>query len=437
MPSGLSQVELSELTAVFVRELQGRSMSVRAAYARLTDRPLDEAALTVLRDFFHTIAGTARSVGMAELGAVCSIAQRIAGWVMAGAVPIDKARPAFADALTVIEGVLNGQAERPAFPPPDVVAPKLVVSPATQGLERVLIIDDDLTSARLIDGVLRRAGFVSSYCCKPELALSTIHGELPDLIILDVVMPVFDGFELCRKVRAHPALQLTPIIFVTGSDDVAERVRGLEAGGNDYIAKPFESEELVARVRSHIDRLAALRDMAVRDGLTRCFNHKYFKTRLEQEIARSQRYGNQLAVAMLDIDYFKKVNDEHGHPVGDQVLSQTASRILGGVRLSDVVARYGGEEFGVLLLQAGCSEALTVTERIRVAVAGQPFIVQSQAGARVSLDVSLSIGVAQLEAAEQLPMLLGRADAALYRAKQEGRNRVVVSPPPSGVLRAI
>ncbi len=140
-------------------------------------------------------------------------------------------------------------------------------------------------------------------------------------------MPGIDGFELCRRLRAQAALSLTPILFLTRKDDVEERVRGLEAGGDDYLAKPFAPAELVARVRSHLQRLSVLREMPTRDSLTRCFNQRYFKLRLEQEIARARRYRTELALGLFDIDHFKQVNDTHGYPVGDWVLAHLADLV--------------------------------------------------------------------------------------------------------------
>jgi diguanylate cyclase (GGDEF)-like protein len=270
---------------------------------------------------------------------------------------------------------------------------------------------------------------MSSYCSNPEQALHAINAELPDLIILDVVMPGLDGFELCRRVRTHPALQFTPIIFVTRKGDLEQRVRGLEVGGNDYIAKPFEPQELVARVRSHLQRLAALRDMAIRDGLTRCYNHKYFKMRLEQEIARARRYKVQLALGLLDIDHFKHVNDAYGHPAGDAALVHLANLIALSVRSTDVVARYGGEEFGILLVQAGAAEASIITNRIRERIGQNHFAVPSAAavGDLLQVPVTVSIGVAQFEGADSLQTLIERADRALYEAKNNGRNQVRVA----------
>ena len=219
------------------------------------------------------------------------------------------------------------------------------------------------------------------------------------------------------------------MIFVTRKGDVEQRVRGLEVGGNDYIAKPFEPQELVARVRSHLQRLAALRDMAIRDGLTRCYNHKYFKMRLEQEIARARRYKMELALGILDIDHFKQVNDAHGHAAGDAALVHLANLIGLSVRSTDVVARYGGEEFGILLVQAGVAEASIITGRIRERIAQHGFSVPSisTGGEMAKVPVTVSIGVTQFNAADNLQGFLERADRALYEAKNGGRNQVRVA----------
>ncbi len=216
-----------------------------------------------------------------------------------------------------------------------------------------------------------------------------------------------------------------PIIFVTRRGDVEERVRGLQVGGNDYLAKPFDPPELVARVRSHLSRLSALREMAIRDGLTRCYNHKYFKMRLEQELVRARRYGSALSLGLLDVDHFKQVNDTHGHPGGDAVLAHLASLLIASVRSSDIVARYGGDEFAFVLVEAGAQEAAVVAERMRARVEAHEFEVPG--GAR--LRATASIGLAAAQGKEPAAGLIQRADAALYEAKAQGRNRVRTSTP--------
>jgi diguanylate cyclase (GGDEF)-like protein len=425
-----------ELKLVFLRELESAYAQARDAQDRLLSSGGDQKALHQLKNFFHRIAGTAHAVEFTELGYLCAIAERMAELTAAAALPLEKVVAGFADALAAVAHVLDshgaGKVDRP-LPRPQQVATIGLLQPSDSGAERVLskilVIDDDPFSANLIDGCLRAAGFMSSYCCQPEQALGTIASELPDLIILDVVMPGLDGFDLCRRVRTHPALQFTPVIFVTRKGDLEQRVRGLEVGGNDYIAKPFEPQELVARVRSHLQRLAALRDMAVRDGLTRCYNHKYFKMRMEQEIARARRYKLELALGILDIDHFKNVNDSHGHPAGDAALVHMANLIGLSVRSTDVVARYGGEEFGILLVQAGDAEASIITNRIRERIAHNRFALPSLSvgGEMVQVPVTVSIGVARFSPSDNLQTLLERADRALYEAKNNGRNQVRVA----------
>jgi len=254
-----------------------------------------------------------------------------------------------------------------------------------------------------------------------------IEEELPDLIVMDVVMPEVDGFELCRRVRQHPAMQFTPIIFVTRKGDVEQRVRGLEVGGNDYISKPFEPRELVARVRSHLLRLANLREMAIRDGLTRCFNHKYLRMRLDQEVSRARRYTHPLAFAMLDADNFKTVNDTWGHATGDIVLVQLANVVAASLRTTDVVARYGGEEFALIMVHAGVKEAELVCDRIRERVAAHQFIASGDKQEQ-RIPMTVSIGIAEFaQKTDSWKSLIQRADQALYAAKEAGRNQVRIA----------
>jgi diguanylate cyclase (GGDEF)-like protein len=305
---------------------------------------------------------------------------------------------------------------------PDAAGTRLLLEDVPS---RVLVIDDDPVSARATEGVLRAAGFLTASCCDPADAYEAILREIPDLIILDVLLGEVDGFDVCRRVRANPALQLVPIVFVTRRGDVEQRVRGLQVGGNDYVTKPFDPPELVARVRSHLSRLSALREMAIRDGLTRCYNHKYFKMRLEQEMVRAHRYRSPLSLGLLDVDHFKRVNDTHGHPTGDAVLAHLASLLTASVRSSDIVARYGGEEFAFVLVEAGAQEAAIVAERMRARIEAHEFEVPGGA----LLRTTVSIGLAESIPKEPAAAFLQRTDAVLYEAKAQGRNRVRTAQP--------
>jgi diguanylate cyclase (GGDEF)-like protein len=423
------------LKLIFLKELDAGYRRARAAYEELLRAPRNGAALKEVEGFFHRIAGTAQSVDLSVLGHLASVCEDLVKLAQRGALqgPEELVR-LLGDGLSAVAATLESHAsagaERPTLNLLDGMAGLLQphVSGDERVLSKILVVDDDPYSAGLIDNVLRNAGFISSYCCSPDEALRTIQAELPDLIILDVVMPGMDGFDLCRRVRAQPALQSTPIIFVTRKGDVEQRVQGLEVGGNDYISKPFEPLELVARVRSHLQRLSALRDMAIRDGLTRCFNHKFFKLRLEQEVARARRYNGLFALAMLDIDRFKHINDTWGHPAGDAVLSHLANIVSAAVRSTDVVARYGGEEFGLLLVQATATEAAIICNRLRERIATHAFHAPVSGG-EVQVPVTVSVGIAELQPSESAEAVLQRADAGLYEAKHGGRNQVRIHGP--------
>lgn len=427
MPSGIAADAAFELKLIFLRELDAGYREARQKLVDFERAPVDREAVVELRGFFHKLAGTAYAADLTILGQLGAVCERAADLWLDGKLTDSSALAAmFSEALVGVATAL--ESAEPALPQPPAPAELPVATGAEErGLSKILVIDDDPFSAKLIDSTLRAAGFSSSYCCDPRQALAVIGSELPDLLIMDVVMPGLDGFDLCRSVRANPAMQLTPIIFVTRRGDVEQRVAGLEAGGNDYIAKPFEPQELVARVRSHLQRLAVLRDMAIRDGLTRCYNHRYFKSRLEQEMARARRYRSNLAVAMLDVDFFKRVNDTYGHAAGDVVLANLAGLSMASVRTTDVVARYGGEEFALLLIEASAKEAAVISNRLRERIAGRAVGYSDAAGVTIEIPVTVSIGVTDLREGDSAQSLLERADSALYAAKAGGRNLVKVA----------
>ena len=423
--SDLGSDEAFELKLVFLRELAAGHASAKPAHDRLRSDPADGESIQVLRNFFHKIAGTAAAVDLALLGRLASTCESTCEALLEGSVaPSKRTVQILGEGVAGVASVLAGdvRAEEPA---PSAEPPLLAPG---GGPSRILVIDDDPFSARLVDSVLHAAGFASSYCCEPEKAFEAILHENPDLIILDVVMPQMDGFRLCQRIRAHPGLQLTPVVFVTRKGDVEQRVRGLQVGGNDYIAKPFEPRELVARVRSHLHRLSELREMAVRDGLTRCYNNKYFKARLEQEMERARRQKLDLTIAMLDIDHFRRINDSYGHQAGDAVLSNLASILIASMRSPDVVARYGGEEFGILLLEAAVPEATIIMNRLRERIARHRFEVPAVGGDPLTLGCTVSAGLAAFAPNDTAHSMVQRADSALYEAKNTGRNRLWVAP---------
>ena len=421
--------EAFELKLIFLRELGSGHVTAKAALEQLRKDPSDRAPVLELRNFFHKLAGNAAAVDLVLLGRLAAACETAADALLEGSLAAEKhALQIFVEGMGGVASVLEGEVRAGTPEQPEAEPVQEGQSRPAGAVSRILVIDDDPFSARLVDGVLRAAGFESSFVCEPDRAFDAIRQGNPDLIILDVVMPQMDGFRLCQRVRAHPGLQLTPIIFVTRKGDVEQRVRGLQVGGNDYVAKPFEPQELVARVRSHLQRLAELRELAVRDGLTRCYNSKYFKMRLETELARARRSNLDLTLGLLDVDYFKKINDSYGHPAGDAVLAHLASILTASVRSADVVARYGGEEFGFLLVEAALPEASIITERLRERIARHRFEVPALDGDMLTLGATVSIGLAPFKAGDTPHSILQRADSALYEAKNSGRNRVWVAP---------
>lgn len=299
---------------------------------------------------------------------------------------------------------------------------------------RVLMVEDSRVSLEVYAQRLERRGYQVATALSAEAARVELESSLPDLILLDVFMPKVSGFDFLRELRSAPRTATTPIILISALSDTQHIVEGLELGANDYVTKPIvmpiltarmeallRSSELVRRLEVQTELLAKL---AAFDDLTGSYNRRSMFHHLEAELSRSRRYGRSLAVLMADIDHFKKVNDQHGHLVGDQALRWVASTLQSELRSMDFLCRYGGEEFCAILPETNQPGAARAAERIRAALERQTFTLDG-----LSLCLTISIGAASWTPVDkqEIPDLLARADRALLDAKRAGRNRVQIA----------
>jgi diguanylate cyclase (GGDEF)-like protein len=299
---------------------------------------------------------------------------------------------------------------------------------------RLLLVEDEPIQRRVLERRLAKAGYLVDTAKDGQEAFARILREHYQILITDWDMPGMDGATLCRRVRQAELPGYLYILLLTGHEDVCDIVAGLEAGADDYLKKPANEAELLARLkpgarileleRSLREAHAQVRMLSMTDALVGTFNRRYLVDQLAIEIERSKRHNRPLAVVMADIDHFKSVNDTHGHLVGDEILQQFAERVRSSIRQSDWLARYGGEEFVIVLPDTRLSEASTVAEKIRTRIASTPMPTSV-----AELHVTASFGVAAQAAdggfeSETVLTLLNRADSNLYRSKISGRNRV-------------
>ena len=292
----------------------------------------------------------------------------------------------------------------------------------------ILVADDSMVVRAVLRRQLETDGHTVVEAVNGEEAIDACREYHPDVVLLDVEMPVLDGHATLARLKADPQLKDIPVVFLTGRVDTADVVNGLRLGAHDYLRKPFETNELMARVSAALRtkwlqdelraRNAELDRVSRIDMLTNIYNRRHLDEHLRAVISAARRHDRTVGVLIVDIDHFKNVNDEHGHLAGDAVLREVAARLQQAMRTEDALGRWGGEEFLAVLTDTPPEGVRVMAERLRQVVAAAPFTLDDGSQIRVTVSVGHTNG------REDAEVLVHRADDALYVAKAEGRNRV-------------
>jgi len=315
---------------------------------------------------------------------------------------------------------------------------------------RVLVVDDDRLNRIKLSVNLEEAGCEVALAENGAQAMELLCSQPFDTILLDLMMPVLDGFEVLERVQAHKSLQRIPIIVISGEEDIASVVRCIEMGATDHLHKPFNPILLRARINACLEKKSAhdreaelyaelelryheleemsekirrqaemLQELSIRDALTGLYNRRHFDEQAHTSFAHANRYGQPLTIMIGDIDFFKRINDSFSHASGDEVLRQVARLLLENTRESDIAARYGGEEFVIALPGTSLEQAVASCEKLRVLIECHPWH-----ELHADLRVTMSMGLNADTSLGSFDKMMAAADAQLYQAKTGGRNRV-------------
>jgi len=295
----------------------------------------------------------------------------------------------------------------------------------------ILVADDSMVVRAVLRRQLEADGHTVIEAVDGEEAITACREYCPDVVLLDVEMPVLDGHATLERLKADPDLKDIPVVFLTGRVDTADVVTGLRLGAHDYLRKPFEANELMARVSAAL-RTKELQDELRRrnaeldrvsriDMLTNIYNRRHLDEHLRRAISGARRHGRTVGVLLVDIDHFKDVNDQYGHLAGDAVLKEVAARLQGAMRTEDALGRWGGEEFIAVLTDTPGESIGVLAERMRQAIASTPFVLDDGTRIRVTVSIGHTAGT------EDAEVLVHRSDDALYVAKEAGRNQVAAA----------
>jgi len=295
---------------------------------------------------------------------------------------------------------------------------------------KILIAEDEPVSRRLLEVTLSRFGYDVVVTSNGNEALEVFQGpSIPSLVISDWMMPGMDGLELCRNIREMKKSGYTYFIILTAKGGKGDVIKGLDAGADDFLTKPFNSEELKYRVKIGeriINLERRILKLATTDSLTGVLNRRAFMERMGKEIQRAKREETPISLILMDIDHFKNVNDTYGHQTGDLVLQRVTDQLIDRSRAYDFVGRYGGEEFVICVLSPEGIDPKSIAERMRQNIEAQT-IVTDHSDQSLHITASFGVGICRPGSEDGLDALIKRTDKALYEAKNSGRNRVCLA----------
>ncbi|AJY75700.1 diguanylate cyclase [Paenibacillus beijingensis] len=406
----------------FIRELEGQLNLIAALIQRL--RNGHSADASKLYGIFHTMKGSAPIFGLKRIGTVFGELADVWEWTQEDNPASDAGR-LIEESLERSSRLLNQMLLEYEVSSKELemekrggrIGPKLTAS------GRLLVIDDDDVLRSYLRSRLELDGYTVMEAADVESAKKLLREWKFDLVMLDLMMSPQSGYDLFEYLKEDATLKWLPLIVLSGREDLQDKVQCFYLGADDYVTKPFQYEELSARIYGLLTRSKNVENMAFRDPLTGAYNRRYFDHQFSAEIQRVERYPAPLSVVFIDIDRFKQINDAYGHAVGDMVLQGLAHLLQRSVRGSDLVARYGGEEFVLMLPATGGHEALRLMEDIRQQVHGAVIARDEESEYRITFSAGICEWLPGLSREE----CLNRADKAMYDAKHQGRNRVLLA----------
>lgn len=402
----------------FVSELGGKITEMNDLLNAWDDECTADGLDKLLR-FFHSINGTASTLGFNDISSIGKKWEKtISDIIKYGQNPEAAVLRRLSNDIDIIKeklGIIDAGNSSGSFHEYDDSYENM----PHRG--RILLIDDDITVLKLLENAFTMEGYKVYICDDSSSAMDIIAVARPDMVILDIMMPKVNGYELLEKIKARPEYSDIYVIFLSAKGNAADRIKGLKFGADDYITKPFVIGEIITKVEIMMRRSARYKEKLLKDSLTDAYSRYYLNYRLAEELERYRRNSSVFSVAFIDLDHFKYINDRYGHQAGDNTLREIIGFISKNIRKCDSIYRYGGEEFIILMPDTSGEKAVAIIDRLRDKISSEQF----QIGGSV-LNVTISAGIRQVrDINEAVDEIISDADKAMYYAKKCGRNRVV------------